>query len=309
MNARPGRLHLWLLALFALLLPARSALSQSSRTIQGTVYAAPGNDVSNTVVIACVVVKDECSDTLSKVAVIKDTGSSAPYRLEDVGAGPFLMIAWRDLNSTGEVDAGDEVGVYSQDAKQPALVSPPASKIDLRLKAFTGDLDALLANIEGANQTQPTPAPSPPQASGSIVGDWSTVELFADAVNADTGSYVGGNNSFTAAKFDAKGNYTLTEYIYITKNTGCTDWIFTATTGTYGAEPKRIAFAPKTSNQIYQSGCQPSTSYKRKSDPRDLGPFRYWWKLELDRDGLEVLSLLRSGQSDWFYADHLHRKK
>ena len=197
MNPRPGRLALSLLALlFAQAALSQAALSQSSDSIQGIVYAVPGQDASNTVVIACVVVKDECSDTLSKLTVIKDSGPSVPYRLEGLGAGPFLLIAWRDLNGTSALDAGDEVGVHSRDGKTPTPVTPPASRIDLRLKAFSGDLDSLLAKTEDLSQAQPF---------GSIVGDWSTVELFADTVNENTGSYTGGNNSFTAAKFDASG--------------------------------------------------------------------------------------------------------
>ena len=296
MNPQPGRLALTLLVL----LFAQVALSQTSDTIQGTVYAVPGQDTSSTVVIACVVVNDECSNTLSKLMVINDFGPSAPYRLEGLGAGPFLMIAWRDLNATSALDAGDEVGVFSRDGTTPTLVTPPASRIDLRLKTFSGDLDSLLAKTEESSQAQPV---------GSIVGDWSTIELFADTVNANTGGYAGGNNSFTAAKFAANGHYTLIEYIYVTKRIGCTDWIFTATTGTYRVEPEQIVFVPKTSNQINHSGCFPATSYKRKNDPKDLGPFRYQWKLEPDRDGLEVLTLLRSVQNDWVYADHLRRKK
>jgi hypothetical protein len=304
MNPRPGRLAL---SMFALLF-AQAALSQTSDTIQGTVYAASGQDTSSTVVIACVVVNDECSDTLSKLTVINDSGPSAPYRLEGLGVGPFLMIAWRDLNATSALDAGDEVGVYSRDGKTPTPVTPPASSINLRLKAFGGDLDSLLAKTETSSQAQPASQPAS-QPSGSIVGDWSTIELFADTVNANTGSYAGGNNSFTAAKFEVNGHYTLIEYIYVTKRIGCTDWIFVATTGTYRIEPEQVVFVPKTSNQINHSGCFPATSYNRRNDPKDLGPFRYWWKLEPDRDGLEVLSLLRPEQKDWFYADHLRRKK
>ena len=304
MNPRPGRLALSLLAL----LFAQAALSQTSDTIQGVVHAAPGQDTSSTVVIACMVVKDECSDTLSKLTVINDSGPSAPYRLEGLGAGPFLMIAWRDLNGTSALDAGDEVGVFSRDGKTPTPVTPPASRIDLRLKAFGGDLDSLLAKTEDSSQAQAA-AQSSGQPVGSVVGDWSTIELFADTVNANTGSYAGGNNSFTAAKFEANGQYTLIEYIYVTKGSGCTDWIFVATTGTYRLEPEQIVFAPKTSNQINHNGCRPAASYKRKNDPKDLKTFRYWWKLEPNQDGLEVLSLLRPEQKDWFYADHLRRKK
>ena len=301
MNSKPKNVIRSWLVLFAMLVPM--AFSQNSGTVQGTVYALPGSTVSSAVVIACVVVNDTCSETLSKVATVQGTGSSGKYQLSNLGADSYLMLAWRDLNGTSDLDAGDEVGVYSQNGKA-ALVKAPASSIDMRLKAFTGDADALLVSTEDARNPQ-----TAPQASGSMVGAWSTVDILPDSNNSDTGRYVGSNNSFTTAKFDAKGGYELTEYIYITTSTGCSNWIFTTTSGTYNTSAQQVSFAPKTSNQINHSGCYPATSYTRKNDSRNLEPFKYWWKLELDQDGREVLSLLRSNLSDWFYADHLHRSK
>ncbi len=301
MKSQPKNVLRSWMVLFALLVPM--ALSQNSGTVQGTVYALPGSTVSSAVVIACVVVNDTCSETLSKVGVVQGTGSNGTYRLENLGAESYLMLAWRDLNGTSDLDAGDEVGVYSQNGKA-VLVKAPASSIDVRLKAFTGDADALLASAEDASQPQ-----AAPQTSGALLGDWSTIDILPNTNNSDTGRYVGSNNSFTTAKFDARGGYELTEYIYITTSTGCSNWIFTTTSGTYSVAAQQVSFVPKTSNQINNSGCFPSTSYKRKNDPKDLKPFKYWWKLELDRDGREVLSLLRANQTDWFYADHLRRAK
>lgn len=287
--------------LFALL--ASVALSQNSGAIQGTVYAVPNGTVQNSVVIACVVVNDECSATLSKVGVVQGSGASGKYLLENLGTASYLMLAWRDLNGSSDVDAGDEVGVYAKNG-QPALVKSPAAGIDLRLKPFTGDMDALLSSAEVVS--------SPPlaaQPSKTLVGDWSTIDFMSSTNNSDTGRYLGSNNSFTTAKFDATGKYELTEYIYITTSYGCSNWIFTTTGGAYSVSNGQLAFAPKTSNQIYQSGCRPANSYKRKNDPSNLKAFNYWWKLEADGDGRETLSLLPSSKTDWFYADHLHRAK
>ena len=279
------------------------ALSQNSGSIQGTVYAVPNGTVSGSTIIACVIVNDECSATLSNVGVVQGSGASGKYLLENLGTDSYLMLAWRDLNGSSDLDAGDEVGVYAKNG-QPALVKSPAAGIDLRLKSFTGDMDALLGSAEVAS--------SPPQAaqpSKTLVGDWSTIDFLSSTNNSDTGRYLGSNNSFTTAKFDANGKYELTEYMYITMDIGCSNWIFTTTSGMYSVANQQLAFAPKTSNQINQSGCHPATSYKRKNDPKDLKAFNYWWKFEVDGDGRETLSLLRSNLTDWFYADRLHRPK
>lgn len=301
MNSKPRNVLRSWLVLFALFIPM--AFSQNSDSVQGTVYALPGSTVSSAVVIACVVVNDTCSETLSKVGVVQGTGSSGKYQLENLGAESFLVIAWRDLNGTSDVDAGDEVGVYAKNG-QPTLVKSPAAGIDLRLKSFTDDMDALLGSAEVASS--PTQAAQP---SKTLVGDWSTIDFLPSTNNLDTGRYLGGNNSFTTAKFEANGKYELTEYVYYTMSIGCSNWIFTTTSGTYSVSNQQLAFAPKTSNQINHSGCRPATSYKRKNDPKDLKPFKYWWKLKPDGDGRETLSLLASSKTDWFYADHLHRSK
>lgn len=290
----------WLLCI-ALSMPV--AISQKFGEIQGTVYGVPNSTVSNSLVIACVVVNDECSATLSKVAALQGNGSSAKYLLENLGTQSYLMLAWRDLNGSSEVDQGDEVGVYTKNG-QPALVQSPAAGIDLRLKPFAGDVDALLTSAEGATTQFQTTSPSK-----SMIGDWSTIDFLPSTNNVDTGRYLGSNNSFMTAKFDGQSRYELTEYIYTTTRTGCTSWIFISSSGTYGSSAQQINFAPKTSNQTNQSACFPATSYKRKNDPRDLAAFKYWWKLEPDGDGRETLSLLRSTLTDWFYADRLHRPK
>ena len=301
MKSQPSSAIRSYLVWIAALMPV--ALSQNSGTIQGTVYAVPNSTVSGSTTIACVIVNDECSATLSKVAVVQGTGPSGKYLLENLGTDSYLMLAWRDLNGSSDLDAGDEVGVYARNG-QPALVKSPATGIDLRLKSFTGDIDALLESVEVT--IGPTQAAQP---SKTLVGDWSTIDFLSSTNNSDTGRYLGSNNSFTTAKFDANGKYELTEYIYITMDIGCSNWIFTSTSGTYSVSNQQLAFMPKTSNQINQSGCRPATSYKRKNDLKDLKAFNYWWKLEVDGDGRETLSLLRSNLTDWFYADRLHRAK
>jgi len=138
--------------------------------VSGNVFAVAGGNLQSVSVIACLLENDTCSDSRSVVQAING-GSSAKYQLADLEAGEsYLMLAWKDVNASGEVDEGDELGVYTQGGK-PALVAPPATGIDLRMAKFNGDLDALLAQAEdNAAVTPPPAAPAPaPSSSGLTV--------------------------------------------------------------------------------------------------------------------------------------------
>ena len=131
-------------------------------TVSGNVFAVAGGNLQAVNVIACLLENDTCSDSRSSVQAING-GSSAKYQLANLEAGEsYLMLAWKDVNASGEVDEGDELGVYTQGGK-PALVAPPAVGIDLRMATFNGDLDALLAQAEETvTVTPPPPVASPP---------------------------------------------------------------------------------------------------------------------------------------------------
>ena len=138
--------------------------------VSGNVFAVAGGNLQSVTVIACLLENDTCSDSRSVVQAING-GSSAKYQLADLEAGEsYLMLAWKDVNASGEVDEGDELGVYTQGGK-PALVAPPATGIDLRMAKFNGDLDALLAQAEDNTAVTPPPAaPAPaPSSSGLTV--------------------------------------------------------------------------------------------------------------------------------------------
>ena len=124
-------------------------------TVSGTVYAVAGGNLQGANVIACLLENDTCSDSRSSVQAISG-GSSVKYQLANLEVGEsYLMLAWKDVNASGEVDAGDELGVYTQGGK-PALVAPPVAGIDLRMAKFNGDLDALLAQAEENTAAAPT---------------------------------------------------------------------------------------------------------------------------------------------------------
>lgn len=137
--------------------------------VSGTVFAVSGGDLQGANVIACLLENDTCSDSRSVVQAVAG-GLSAKYQLTNLEAGEsYLMLAWKDLNASGDVDAGDELGVYTK-AGKPALVAPPAAGIDLRMAKFSGDLDALLAQAEDNTAIAPAAPPAPASSGLTISG-------------------------------------------------------------------------------------------------------------------------------------------
>lgn len=156
---------LGLLFLIGLALAFTTSSAQNSLSFSGTVYALPGSVLENTVVVACLLVNNECSDDRSGVQQINTGDSSAGFQITNLENADYLLLAWRDLNGNAEADAGDEIGVYQSNGRA-ALLRPPARNLELRLIQFTGDLDALIGQAEQP-QMSPTPAPSvspPPSA-------------------------------------------------------------------------------------------------------------------------------------------------
>ena len=189
--------------------------------VSGNVFAVAGGNLQSVSVIACLLENDTCSDSRSVVQAING-GSSAKYQLADLEAGEsYLMLAWKDVNASGEVDEGDELGVYTQGGK-PALVAPPATGIDLRMAKFNGDLDALLAQAEDNTAVTPppaAPAPAPSssgltvsgrvqaRAGGSLQGALVIVGVFVDDkldLKNAKGSRVDANGAFSVTSLEKK---------------------------------------------------------------------------------------------------------
>ena len=189
--------------------------------VSGNVFAVAGGNLQSVTVIACLLENDTCSDSRSVVQAING-GSSAKYQLADLEAGEsYLMLAWKDVNASGEVDEGDELGVHTQGGK-PALVAPPATGIDLRMAKFNGDLDALLAQAEDNTAVTPppaAPAPAPSssgltisgrvqaRAGGSLQGALVIVGVFVDDkldLKNAKGSRVDANGAFSVTSLEKK---------------------------------------------------------------------------------------------------------
>jgi len=137
---------------------AQGALAQAG-TLSGTVLATLTGDLEGVVVVACFPSSDGCDDAKSKVAPLSAGGQSANFSLSGLLASEYLILAWKDSNGNGELDAGDEVGVAMQGGK-PLLVKPPAKSLQVQMQPFDGDVDKLFAAAQTA------PAQSSASASG-----------------------------------------------------------------------------------------------------------------------------------------------
>ena len=145
--------------LMVVLLSLTFSTAQSNLSLSGTVLAAPNSSLQNTVVIACLLVNDECSDSRSKFVQVSSTQKSVPFTISRLENADYLLLAWHDLNKDDEVSKGDELSIYSVSGK-PKLIKPPLTKLELKLTKFSGDIDALLAQATPNNKPV-TPLPVP----------------------------------------------------------------------------------------------------------------------------------------------------
>jgi hypothetical protein len=160
-----------LLVAFSAVCSSVMVSAQGNLSISGTVFARSGSSVQGAAVIACLLKNDACDDAGSGLVQVKGSGPSAKYQLTGLAADEFVMLAWRDLNSNQNLDAGDEVGVYQKSGKA-TQVKAPAQNIDIRLVQFNGDLEAILqqadeAPAQAAEQPS-TPTTTPSTSSGGL---------------------------------------------------------------------------------------------------------------------------------------------
>jgi hypothetical protein len=170
-----------------------TAAAQNTLSLSGTVFALPGSQLQNTVVIACLRVNDTCDDQRSGVQQLTASGSSARFQISNLENEDYLLLAWRDLNGNSEADTGDEVGIYQQGGK-PTLLRPPASNLELRMARFSGDLDSLINQAEqpgaSASPSGPSATPSASAVGNNIITESPLRFVFSSAWrNTGNGSY------------------------------------------------------------------------------------------------------------------------
>jgi hypothetical protein len=133
------------LAVLLFLITASTSLAQAA--ISGTLYS---QDVNGVFVIGCLldVATSDCNYQKSLYIAVNPDGS---YTLGNLEPGQYLVIAWRDTNSSGQLEKEDELVYYRDASGQAIFISPPAIAIDFHL---------------GAKNTSPSPAED------QLIGQW-----------------------------------------------------------------------------------------------------------------------------------------
>ncbi|WP_189009070.1 hypothetical protein [Deinococcus malanensis] len=119
----------------ALLTLGLATAAPAPLTLSGTVNAPAGTNVKGTHVIACYPKGDECDENLTVSTQITASGGSAPFSVTVKKAGKYTLIAWKDVNGTGDIDDGDYSGFLKQQPSSltPLPVKPPASKLNVSM--------------------------------------------------------------------------------------------------------------------------------------------------------------------------------
>lgn len=138
----------------------------SSRTfsIEGTVHAPEGGDVEGTVAIGCAWIDGGCDEQWSQAVQVSKSGSSGPYALGNLEGGlTYLVLFWKDMNQSGQVDDDDYVGVVADESGAA--------------RAFT----SAAAGADGIMAVQQQVVAS--EVPAELVGDWFTVSTSVGITN------------------------------------------------------------------------------------------------------------------------------
>lgn len=108
-------------------------------SISGTVTAPAGRDVAGTQIFACYEDMADCA-RLGNVEVTV-SATSAPYQLGGLPLGNYSIYALK--KTAGEAYAGWYAS--PSNAGERVLVTPPATGVDIQLRAFTGTPPANLS--------------------------------------------------------------------------------------------------------------------------------------------------------------------
>lgn len=105
-----------------------------------TVGGAPPiseDDLAGTTLLICFVAGEECDPTRSEILAIAEATTRAAFTSGELADGRYLLIAWKDSDGSGEIDAGDLFGFHRTDSFGAAEVTPPASGIDVPVEKLS----------------------------------------------------------------------------------------------------------------------------------------------------------------------------
>jgi uncharacterized protein (DUF2141 family) len=107
-------------------------------TISGTVSGPPSMSLAGTEVALCFISGGQCEPTSpnNKTLTLQEQGSSATYAFTDVPDGQYVLVAVKDSNANGTLDAGDYLGVHGS-AQVAIPVRPPSKLAHITLARYT----------------------------------------------------------------------------------------------------------------------------------------------------------------------------
>ena len=118
----------------------------SGNSFSGTVSAPAGKDIKDTFVGACVVTSPttfDCKNANSKGGTITTSGSSANFTIPDLVVLKYVVYAWKDVDASGKVNAGDFFTFYGDDGTGLAsVIQPPKTGVNLPMYLSAGTASA-----------------------------------------------------------------------------------------------------------------------------------------------------------------------
>ncbi len=112
-------------------------------TLSGTVTAPTGKDVAGTTVAACFIENGGCNvdSANSQFLEIAQAGSSAPFSFTGLAAGQYGLLAIKDANANGTLDAGDYTGCHVAIGNCVTL-TPPGTGKNIPMEVYAGGTSA-----------------------------------------------------------------------------------------------------------------------------------------------------------------------
>lgn len=278
-------------ATIALLCP----LTAAAADIGGAIVAAPGaRSVAGTRVELCPLNGDQADCAANAPIIIQNGNAVGYFRFTGVMPGTYRLVAYRDLNRTGDMDAGDEAAVYTRYPNQePADVQPGRLDVAIRLIPYNGDVNEL---FEGRRRDRVTFTGTIPADPALLVRRWGGTGPIADNYNTVTGAFVATTWSANGIEFRANGTYESADLYQQTSR--CMVYI---DKGRYTVSGNRIRLTP-TAAQQHACGNARVTSRPGAS----LASTDYLWRMQYYAGQslnfeLIAASKLRD-ERDWYYA-------
>ncbi|WP_019588613.1 hypothetical protein [Deinococcus apachensis] len=111
----------------------------ASRTISGTVTAAGGHSLKNSVILACP--RGDCDSEDLRGAVIQGTGSKATFTIENLDDVPYAIYALQDVDGNEDLSAGDWVDRTLLEDGEATLVQAGTTGLQLELVEVKEDVE------------------------------------------------------------------------------------------------------------------------------------------------------------------------